>query len=603
MKLKKTKIRYLDGKRLKNAIVAGGRLIQKMQDQLDKINVFPVPDGDTGTNMALTMNQISTDLASSSEKSISSVSTTLADAALNGAQGNSGAILAQFFYGFAEGVKGNIKLTTETFANAVQNAKTAAYQALAEPQEGTIVTVISEWANYIQKTAHKTDDFSELFKSSLFRAKQALADTPKKLDVLKKHGVVDAGAQGFVHLLEGIVAFIERGKIKNLVQSEQTQPRKLSIPAKNIELKYQYCTECILKKSRFNLDQIKNSIREMGDSLIVAGGREKVRIHIHTNNPDRIFSTLATFGSVSNKKVDDMKKQQGDQLSALTIGRIGIVTDSSCDLPEEFLIRNHIHVIPMRIIFGQDIYLDKVDLSPKEFYEKLQSSTLMPKTSQPAISDIKNTYEQTVPFYDKIISIHIPKVVSGSFQAIQKIAETYGDRKVTCIDGKNISCALGFAVMEAVSAIKQNLSVEAVVNRVDQAVENIHMFVSLPSVDNLIKGGRLKKPVGWIAKFMHLSPVVALNDQGKVYLADKAIGHKSAMKKVIKKIVTVAKKYRRVKFMVAHANGTEAANWYVNQIKLELNIKEDIPILDAAPVLGVHAGVGAAGVALIGYND
>jgi len=127
-----------------------------------------------------------------------------------GAQGNSGAILAQFFYGFAEGVKGKWQLTTAAFASAVQRAKKAAYDALSEPRDGTILTVMSDWANYIENTAKKTEDFVELLKNGLNKAKQSLAETPKKLEILKKAGVVDAGAQGFVHLLEGIVNFIDK---------------------------------------------------------------------------------------------------------------------------------------------------------------------------------------------------------------------------------------------------------------------------------------------------------------------------------------------------------------------------------------------------------
>ncbi|OQX96011.1 hypothetical protein B6I21_02420 [candidate division KSB1 bacterium 4572_119] len=201
MKSRQEKIRYLDGFRLKNAIIAGGKLVEKMQEGLNKINVFPVPDGDTGTNMALTMSQISVDLAEATDRSVSAVSLQLAESALMGAQGNSGAILAQFFHGFAEGVKGKLTISTSSFAVAVQHAKISARSAMSHPKEGTILTVIEDFANYIELASRKTSDFNDLLKNGLKKARESLAETPKKLEVLRKANVVDAGAQGFVHLL------------------------------------------------------------------------------------------------------------------------------------------------------------------------------------------------------------------------------------------------------------------------------------------------------------------------------------------------------------------------------------------------------------------
>ena len=253
------KISYLDGGRLKHAIIAGSKIIEKMQEKLNAINVFPVPDGDTGTNMTITMSNISQHISARSDKSISQLSSHLAEAALIGAQGNSGVILAQFFHGFAESVKGKIKLTTSAFASAVQHAKVSAYQALSDPKEGTILTVISDWANDIELNSKNTEDFVTLLRNALIKAKQSLAETPQKLSVLKKAGVVDAGAQGFVHLLEGIVHFIERGKISQPYQ-QLRHPKINHSPITTVveKLKYRYCTECLLNAPELDLNKSKN---------------------------------------------------------------------------------------------------------------------------------------------------------------------------------------------------------------------------------------------------------------------------------------------------------------------------------------------------------
>ncbi len=597
------KISYLDGKRLKLAIIAGSRLVEKMQQQLNKINVFPVPDGDTGTNMALTMSNISLELAATTERSVAQVSSQMAEAALLGAQGNSGAILAQFFHGFAENVKGKLILTTASFASAVQNAKAAAYQALSEPKEGTILTIISDWANYIERASTKTEDFSLLFKNALQRARQSLAATPQKLQVLKKAGVVDAGAQGFVHLLEGIVHFIEKGKIKRLSQfPSRKQTVGLPVNLSRAELKFRFCTECILSAPDLKISNLKQALLLLGDSLIVAGGKSKVRIHLHTNSPADVFRTAQAFGKISSQKIDDMLIQHTEAISKQLIGKIAIVTDSSCDLPAEFFAENNIAVIPLKIIFGNKVYLDKVDITPVEFYSRLVQATEHPKTSQPNIADIKAIYDQVVPYYEKIISIHLPRAVSGTLQAIETAARTYGGKQIACIDGKGISVALGLLVIEAVEAIKQNKPFEQIVAHLQQMANQIQIFISLPTIKYLVKGGRISRPKGLIGRLLRLSPIISFDKNGMIFWAAKALGEKASLKKTLSKILEKARQYQRVKFIVAHAKAPAKAQWLVEQLQKSFPEAKDILILDAAPVLGVHAGPGTAGVAFIGYN-
>ena len=599
------KIRYLDGKRLRNAILASTKLIGRMQDHLNKINVFPVPDGDTGTNMAHTMNHISDQLSEVEDRSISDVSDQLAKSALMGAQGNSGAILAQFFHGFAEGVKGKLKLTTKAFAAAVQRAKKASFDALSEPRDGTILTVINDWANYIENAAHKTEDFVELLKKGLQRARQSLAETPKKLEVLKKAGVVDAGAQGFVHLLEGIVNFIDRGRIERIFQ-RRSDVRQIDADVKlnqvESDIKYRFCTECMLTGAKIDRAGLRDALKGMGDSLIVAGGDDRVRVHIHCDAPDTVFDIISSYGEISKQKVDDMIRQHHDIYPMSKIGRIGIVTDSSCDLPHQFIKDNHIHIIPCKLIFGDQTFRDKVDLSPLEFYDKLLTSPQHPTTSQPAMADILKIYETAVPQFDSILSIHLPRILSGTLQAIEKAAQMSGAEKITCIDGRGISGALGLVVMEAVAAIKAGLTLEQVRERVQQAIQNMKLFIMLPTLKYLVRSGRLSRPKGMIGKVLGLNPIVSCDKDGRLVLVAKAFGEKRAMKKALKMAEQHIQNFKKAKFIVAHANAYSKALHYVDQLKKSFDVTGEIPIVDAAPVLGVHAGPGTVGFACLGYD-
>ncbi|MDQ1351519.1 MAG: fatty acid kinase [Acidobacteriota bacterium] len=605
------KIRYLDGARLRRAILAGISHLEQYQDYLNKINVFPVPDGDTGTNMFLTMRQVSCALVGVPNKSIAIVSSQVAEGALTGAQGNSGAILAQFFHGFAEGARGKWQLTTRAFANAVQTAHQASRSALANPKDGTILSVINDWADYVHKTAQKTEDFVVLLKNSLIKARESLAETQKKLEVLKKAGVVDAGAQGFVHLLEGIVNFIDRGKIKRIVDRFSSEkPAAQPVQVKEIisGVNFRYCTECIVNGKLIDHLQIKTRLMDVGDSLIVAGGAKRIRVHIHTDSPDTVFDILASYGEISAQKIDDMMRQQQEAFPSSGISdsagveRIAIVTDSSCDIPHHLITQHHIQMIPLKLIFGTQTFLDKVQISPGEFYEKLTTVEEHPKTSQPASEDIKQIYDSLIPKYDRILSIHLPRVVSGTFQAIEHAARKYEGDKIICIDGKNISCALGLAVLEAAAAIQEGLPLDKVIQRTQEAVDNIHIFIILPTLKYVVKGGRLSKPKGFIGKILHLNPVVSIDREGHVVIAAKAIGEKNALAKSLKMALKKARQYKEIKLMVAHVNAYSKAEKLAAELSGLFDISGEIPILEAAPVLGVHGGPGTVGFAFIGYK-
>lgn len=600
------KIKYLDGKRLRNAILASSKIVSRNKDHLNKINVFPVPDGDTGTNMAHTMDHISSNLSQVSDKSVSHISSVLAESALMGAQGNSGAILAQFFHGFSTAVKGKLRLSTAAFAEAVKHARLSAHNALSEPREGTILTVISDWANYIEKASKRTEDFVELLKNGLQTARQSLADTPKKLEVLRKAGVVDAGAQGFVNMLEGIVNFIDKGRIKQILHQSKIEPASptgYAGAALNMDITFRFCTECMIQGEEISHSSLREQLLPLGDSLIVAGSAERVRIHMHTNSPEAVFKIASSFGSLSHQKIDDMIQQHQHVLAETELGEIGIVTDSSCDLPYQFIQENNIHIIPLKIIFGPKTYLDKVDISPMEFYDKLVTSEFHPTTSQPATADVQRVFQTALTKYKSLISIHLPRASSGTLQVIERVAKSFEHKKIVCIDGKNISAALGLVVMEAAEAIKENLALDKVVERVNKAVENLHILITLASLKYVVKGGRLSKKKGFIGNLLRLKPTISLNQEGRVFLAFKAIGHKNAMKKTLNQISIEARKYKRVKFIIAHANALKKAEWYARQLTKRFNLTEMIPIVEAAPALGVHAGPGTAGIAFVGYND
>ena len=594
------KIHYLNGPRLLRAILAGSESVINKTEHLNKINVFPVADNDTGTNMALTLQSINRTIANSSPSSIQEVGNIIADSALMGAQGNSGVILAQFFYGFAENLNGKSKIKVKSFSKAVNRALESAYQALSNPVEGTILDVMGAWAEAVEIASEKTEDFEELIESSMDASRHALEETPKKMKLLADSGVVDAGAQGFVYFIEGINRYISTGTI----EPPPTEFADIYISHPNIEMapeniKFQYCTECFVTGTSMNKNNIKEILIKIGDSLIVAGSKEKIKIHIHSNEPDRVFEHLSKYGTVSNKKVDDMRAQHVAQFNIMEKNNIAIVTDSSCDLPDAELKELNVNVVSLRINFGTDSYLDKSTMTTGEFYNMFEMADIPPTTSQPTPADFKKIYENVSKSSKQIVSIHLSGSASGTLQSAQAVSRNIQDTVVTTIDSTTTSIALGLLVRYAAELLRDGKSYDEIIRLTKKMVPNTDIVVGISDVGNLIRSGRVPISKGIITRMLNLRPIITFDEEGKGKPIAVSFGKKGILSKVISLITKHAEAYENLRFAVVHTRSSKLAKKLEGRLKAHFNT-EDIYIIEASPTLGAHAGMGALGAAFIG---
>lgn len=588
----------MDGIRLRQGVIAGARRVILMQDQLNKINVFPVPDNDTGTNMALTMQSVAEGAIGCHNESIAVMSQCVADAALMGARGNSGAILAQFFQGLAEQLKGEVSATLELFADAVHNARQSAFQAISEPKEGTILTVMHDWAERISAHCHKAHDFLELMREGLHEAQRSLAETPKKMTLLARAGVVDAGAQGFVHMLEGIHNYMQNGKIEHGVGiGGEKATKRAKIEMATEEITYQFCTECLVEGSHIDRLGLRDRLSPMGNSLIVAGSESKVRLHIHTNEPEAIFGIASEYGNVTRRKHDDMRKQHEDSLMTSSAG-IAIVTDSSCDLPVEFILRHNIQMVPVQVSLGPQNYLDRITITPDEFYKLLHETGLSPQTSQPKPGDFITAYNEVTHLYDRVLALHLSGDMSGTLQSAGRMAETVSKGKITVVDSRNTSVALGLIVAEAARKIEEGASFKALMEHIEWAVSNTHFYVVFDTVKYLILGGRLSKARGLLAQGLHLKPMMSI-ENGQPKIIGKSLGMQKALESLLEEVEEAARGKRKLRFGVAHANAPKRAGWLMERLRRNFET-DNIMVANVSPALGAHAGPGAVGIAFLG---
>jgi len=529
------KIRYLNGVRLKRALIAGSNTVIQDREYLNKINVFPVADGDTGTNMASTLQSISNSLVTCMDHTVHGIIRKAADSALMGARGNSGAILAQFLHGLAEELSNKITVTTKSFGLAVYNSVDYAYQAISNPREGTILTVIRQWAQVVHERAKQTEDFVEVLRDSIYSAKEALADTPEHLPVLKKAGVVDAGAMGFIDLLEGMSNFIQHGQIKELEQyTEEIIAESPHITEDMGEIDFQYCTECIIAGQEIDHNVLRSKLGEFGDSLIIAGGSTKAKIHIHTNSPRDVFHLAEEFGEIVDEKADDMRTQFKSAHTAH--GEIALVVDSSCDLPKEVTEEFDIQIVPLRVLFGEKSYVDKLSLTPEDFYLLMrENEEINPTTSQPTPGDFLNKFEFLGEHYKQILAITLSGGLSGTTESARTAARNADvSAEIAIIDSKNASVATGMIVRKVAEALRDGASFEEAQTLAQILVGRTGLYLAVPQLETLIRGGRVGRVQGVLAKGLNLKPIITVTPEGKAEKAATALGFDGSKQKILK---------------------------------------------------------------------
>ncbi|MGB4169046.1 MAG: DAK2 domain-containing protein [Tepidanaerobacteraceae bacterium] len=314
-------INRIDTNLLKKAIIHAAFVLRQNKKIVDALNVFPVPDGDTGTNMSLTMDQAVKELTEISSTDLKKVADKAAWGSLMGARGNSGVILSQLFRGFAQGIPtGRDSISCMELALAYKSGVDSAYRAVMRPVEGTILTVARETAEKMIFEAKRSNNLEKILDNTLRYGEKVLEKTPEMLKELKEANVVDAGGKGLLFLMKGFLEAIKNPEmdISSVQKVTAERPAEEAVHSKTLqEIKYIYCTELFVTGETIDIDALKRELSNLGDSMIVVGNGELVKIHIHTNNPDMVLGCSLKWGELSNIKIDNMKIQHEETIGNL----------------------------------------------------------------------------------------------------------------------------------------------------------------------------------------------------------------------------------------------------------------------------------------------
>jgi DegV family protein with EDD domain len=591
----------VNGKFLYYAFIAGGNQIIQHQTEINRINVFPVNDKDTGTNLASTIRSVIDNIKP--HKSYKTTVNNIAEAALIGARGNSGVIFAQFLHGLSRETLNKSIITLPEFAESVNRSIPYIYEAIANPVEGTMLTVIKEWSDFLNAKKEAIHDFKKVIIDSIEVLEKSLAETTLKLKALNKSGFVDAGAKGFVLFIKGIINFIKNLNIRNLkVVSGESISLVHSEEINNEEITFRFCTEAVIKNLKIDKAQLQNILSKNGDSVVVAGSKSICRLHVHTNHPAGLFHELKDMGTITFQKVDDMVRQQ--EVVTKRKWNIALVTDSTCDLSQDLIDNYQIHVVPINLNFGDNHYLDKVTIQPNQFYDLLETHSEFPKTSQINELAFTNLYSHLASHYDAIIAVHLTGQFSGTFansvKAGKRISEEF-NKPVHVIDSKNLSGELGLLVLKTAENIAAGHSLKTILASLEKDIAQSKIFVSVKDLKYMIKGGRVSKPKGFIASVLRLNPVISMDKNGKSLLFGKTFSQEASLKKIFKHIKKISQGKTIWNFIILHAHNPEGAKKAGEKMEVITGLKP-VSVVDISPVIGMHAGNGAIAISLMFTN-
>lgn len=599
-------IMELDGLQLAELLRAGIYRLFEQTDHLNKINVFPVPDGDTGTNMSMTLAAVLAALDREPQADAGKLLARAADAALDGARGNSGAILAQFLLGLGDGAAQRAKLGIKEFVDAAGAGAAYARDALQQPREGTILTVLRAFADALRAETTATD-FAALFGGAMSRVRSALEGTRGQLEELRAAGVVDAGALGFVEVLEGMLRWLQTGEMAvaraPVHAGEEAMADAAPVAA---DQDFRFCTECLvlaLEGGVIDLRAMRETLGAAGASLVVSGSTRKAKVHIHCDDPESVFRLAGGFGVVQSQKADDMRMQQGATHHRRT-QRVVVVTDSGSDLPDDAAERLGIHMVAARVHFGGVSYLDKVSMTAAEFYDELARNPDHPKTSQPPPGDFRRIFEFLASHYESIVSVNLTARHSGTYNAAALAAQRVSaeGRKVGVVDSLNASVGEALVTMAAAEAAAEGKSFDEVMAVATEARARTYTFAMLERVDFAVRGGRVPAVVGRIARWLRLNVILRTFPDGRIKAGGGLIGNHRRVERFARYVArrAVGTSQTKLRLVVAHANRPEAGKKFQELLLAALppDIVERCDFTDMGAAIGVHGGPGTIIVAV-----
>jgi DegV family protein with EDD domain len=421
----------------------------------------------------------------------------------------------------------------------------------------------------------------------------ALARTPELMAVLKEAGVVDAGGKGFVRMLEGVVRYIEGDPILPVPASELEVAAPAAVVEVAAERDFQFCTEVLVRGEHLPpANDVRAAMHTFGGSVVVAAAGDILKIHVHTDSPEAVFSYAARWGRVETTKADDMRAQHR-RLAHAERRAVALVADTSADLPDPVLDRHHIALVPLQVVFGAQTFRDRVELKPEDFYRRLRGAQDLPTTSQPTPADFVRVLRDARGEADEVVAVLLSAALSGTFASAQAAVRAAGISGVHLVDSGSASLGLGMLALRGAELAESGWAGATIARELQRVRGQSGMLLTVDRYDNLLRSGRVSRGKAWLAGMLDVKPILSLDASGRVIPVDRVRGRDQVVPRVLALLDRrLTPRPKVIRFGVAHAEAPEMAERVRNALVAAYQPRECFVTL-ATGVLATHVGPGA----------
>jgi hypothetical protein len=571
--------------------MAGVHNVERHREELDRINVFPVPDGDTGTNLALTLRSIAAALRPLDSRSLGEVVQFAAEASVLGARGNSGMLFSHLLLGFAEAIGDRRRAAAEEVSCAFSTAAERLRHVLEDPREGTILTVAHDMAGAAGRD--ECHDLVSWLRDVQVAARDSLARTQDLLPALTEAGVVDAGARGLVEFFEGVVHLVEGrpGTDEPGTPPVGEGPESPSLyAAREAGVgadEGRYCTQIVIRGEIPPNPELRSALADLGTSTLIVRSSSVAKVHIHSDTPDAVVEALGRFGSIESKRVEDT------MLAGTASHHTAVLTDSAADLPREWVERHGVTVVPMQVIVGDSVYRDGVDLQSDELLDLMRDrANPLPKTSQPSPAAFRTACLRALEHgAEELLGVFVSGALSGTLASASAVLREFNEVRTAAVDSRSGSLGVGLLVIRAIELLERGLALPVVAEELRRVRDQSNVFFTVDTMEYLLRSGRIGRTRALLGGMLDLKPILTLTSDGRVVPIDRARGREAVVERVLALVDERVGGAREVRFGVAHFGAPEIADRIARHLRSRYAAKE-VLVGPAAAALGVHTGPG-----------
>ncbi len=544
--------------------------IERDKEEINKINVFPVPDMDTGNNMARTLEGIKEAIENKEFQNLEELSEAVLDSALVSAQGNAGVIYTGFLAGFLPLLDKN-PIDSKKLALAFEKGAKRAEDSIQNPTEGTILDVINATAQTIKAESEKEKDLISIFKKAVDKAEVALLATRDKIEVLKKANVVDAGGLSFLIILESYLEALEGKKKEDKERSSERIGKFIQT------ISYRYEVIFLISNLKIEIDDLREKLSKLGDSLEVVQIKDKIKVHIHTDDPDEVKKVARESGKILNLRIEDMTKEISGEESLKKVS-IGIVTEDVSDLTEKIVEKYQIEIAPAILDWPE-----VVNLPGENIYQKMREAERrrikeLGKTSQPSVGTYLKAYKKQLQNFEKVLCITITSKISGSFNSACQARSMLEDpSRVYVLDSLTATAGQALLILRAIELIQEQREIEEIIEELKKLIPKIHTYLFFEDPKWIEALGRIThSQANWIRRMkkVGIRPSMKIKDgilvKGGVLIFTKDTSE-ALFKAIEKESRKIRNKGKKIRVVIAHADNPEGAEKLKNMLKEKMN--------------------------------